>query len=200
MPTRYQTQNLINIWNNSNRRVVHELTEDGLINVEGEIDLRRISEGWKAISDGGGLLQVRFGVCVSFKATGMFLTSMKGCPKIVTNVFHVCDNKISSLDGLPLSARVIDIRENPITSLTGIAKLTSCEELWLPNSITSNMLGLLQMKSLKRLYCDGNFSVKDDSKFQNAFSIIKKHFDSEHDVIACQEELIDNGLKDYAEV
>ena len=50
MLSRYQIQNLINTWNNANRLVLHELTEDDIINVEGEINLYEISDGWKAIS------------------------------------------------------------------------------------------------------------------------------------------------------
>jgi len=50
MLSRYQIQNLINTWNNANRLVLHELTEDDIINVEGEINLYDISDGWKVVS------------------------------------------------------------------------------------------------------------------------------------------------------
>lgn len=195
--TRYQTRNLIDDWNNSNRLVLHELTEDDMINVEGEINLYKIANGWKAISETSGTLAVRFGVCVSFLAVQMRLTSMVGCPKIVCNSFNVSQNNITSLEGLPLSARVVDLRMNPIKSFEGIENLRGCEEMWLPNSIESNLLGLLKIKTLKKLYCATDFA---DNRFHLAFHIIKKYLESDKDIIACQRQLIENDLDEYAEL
>ena len=198
MLTKYQTQNLVNTWNNANRSVLHELTEDDIINVEGEIDLYEISDGWKAISTTDRTLEVTFGVCASFKASHMNLSSMVGCPKIVTDKFIVSHNNIRTLEGLPLNARVVDLRNNPIESFEGIGNLRDCQEIWVPCSITSNMLGLLKIKTLKKLFFDANFNV-NSSEFHAAFKIIKYHFDNGRNLLACQEELIDAGLKDYAE-
>ncbi len=198
MLSRYQTQNLINTWNNSNRLVLHEITEDGIINVEGAIDLYRISDGWKAMSQNSGTLTVNFGVCESFFASRMELKSMVGCPKIVCDSFNVSHNSITTLEGLPSYARVVDLRNNPIKSFEGIGNLKECEEIWLPNSITSNLLGILKIKTLKRLYCDANFT--NNSRFHLVFKIIKKHFDTDKDIIACQRQLIENDLDEYAEL
>jgi len=198
MLSRYQIQNLINTWNNANRLVLHELIEDDIINVEGEINLYDISDGWKAVSNTNGTLEVRFGVCVSFKASHMNLSTMVGCPKIVTNKFDVSHNSIRTLEGLPLNAQVVDLRNNPIQSFEGIHELRDCVEMWIPCSITSNMLGLLKMKTLKKLYCDTNFNT-GNTQFHAAFKIVKHHFDNGRNLFACQEELIDNDLKDYAE-
>ena len=198
MLSRYQIQNLINTWNNANRLVLHELTEDDIINVEGEINLYDISDGWKVVSTTTRTLEVRFGVCVSFKASHMNLSSMVGCPKIVTNKFDVTHNSIRTLEGLPLNAQVVDLRNNPIQSFEGIHELRDCVEMWIPCSITSNMLGLLKMKTLKKLYCDTNFNTSN-TQFHAAFKIVKYHFHHGRNLLACQEELIDAGLKDYAE-
>lgn len=87
---------------------------------------------------------------------------------------------------------------SPPISLKDIhKKIPRCEKIIFysaVNKIASNVLGLLNLKQLK------HFHVWPRSeKIPQWYEIVTKHFESKN-ILACQEELIDNDLKDYAEL
>ena len=63
--------------------------------------------------------------------------------------------------------------------------LFSCKNL------KTHMLGILLIKDLKKI------SFSDNIEVQN---IINKHLDGDRDILECQEELITNGLKEFAKL
>jgi hypothetical protein len=79
-------------------------------------------------------------------------------------------------------------------SFSGVNKFINCEHLYLMSTenITSNLLGILKIKSLNKL------SILS---FKNAliFKIIKKYISSK-DILGCQDELIENGFSKFAKL
>lgn len=105
-------------------------------------------------------------------------------------------NKVPSLP-IPIAFPFIFIDALGKTSLSGIDKIIKdfdYLEVSKAEYITGSVLGLVKLAK------HGNIKVStsDYSKPEWA-SIITKYFKSGN-ILACQEELIDNGLKDYAEL
>lgn len=74
-------------------------SETGLVDIEGDIDLRR--SGF--FSSGENLGGIKFGICTgNFRAAGCGLTSLEGCPVEVTGDFIVSRNNIQNLKGGPI--------------------------------------------------------------------------------------------------
>jgi hypothetical protein len=108
----------------------------------------------------GVKIKVKFNLVSNFYASRLGadsekLISLEGCPKIVTGICNLSDNKISSLDFLPETTEVLILNNNPLTSLAGLhTKLYSCYQLYLPASINSSILGLLKIQNLQSVIMD----------------------------------------------
>ncbi len=144
------------------------------------------------------------------------LTELKGCPSQVKGHFNCSSNNLKSLKGGPkLVSDYYDCEYNQLESLEGIAehigdalyaqdnKITSLHNIhkhikhisrfaqFRNNPITSHVLGLMLIDGLKRVSLS-------NSKVQE---IMNKHLGRvDRDVFACQEELIENGLEDFAQL
>ena len=121
------------------------------------------------------------------------LTSLTGAPASVTGDFHCYNNQLTSLTGAPTSVTGnFNCQGNKLTSLKDIHKQIKSigETLYLSgNPIKSHVLGLLKIKRLK--------SVELDNK--EVEKILNKYL-PEGDLLDCQEELIDAGLDEYAQL
>jgi len=87
---------------------------------------------------------------------------------------------------------------NPISLENIHLKIPQCKALIFFHSIDkieSNVLGLLKIKTLNHITIWPSLSTNLEW-----YSILHKHFKSDKNILACQEELIDAGLKDYAEL
>lgn len=87
---------------------------------------------------------------------------------------------------------------NPISLENIHLKIPQCKTLIFFHSIDkieSNVLGLLKIKTLNHITIWPSLSTNLEW-----YSILDKHFRSDKDLFACQEELIDAGYKDYAEL
>ena len=60
------------------------------------------------------------------------------------------------------------------------------------------VLSLLKVKGFERVIISG--TIEKQEEYHKVITILQKHFDSGRNILACQEELIDAGLKDYAEL
>ena len=121
------------------------------------------------------------------------LTSLEGAPQEVDGDFYCFNNRLTSLEGTPSKVDgVFSCFNNPIKSLKGIGKnyvkeingfidLDECP-------IESHMLGLLKVKGLTKIKFNHNNKVQE---------IINNHLKTK-DILSCQEELIENGLEQYA--
>jgi hypothetical protein len=110
------------------------------------------------------------------------------------------DISIFLYNGLPrkkIFAPTVILKIRDKITLTNIDKLLQCEKLQIqdPEKITGNVLGVLKIKGLT------NLSILDfyrDVSWANL--LIKYVHNKTFDIIACQEELIEAGLKDYAKL
>lgn len=122
------------------------------------------------------------------------LASLEGAPSKVSRHFNVNSNNITSLDGLPsFIGGDLDMGGNNLRSLKGIHKLVKHVggvAYFQGNPIKSHVLGLLVIDGLKRVMLTND----------KVSAIINKHLKGDRDVNACQEELIDAGFEDFAQL
>jgi len=129
-----------------------------------------------------------------FDGADIQLRSLKNSPPKVGQSFRCNSNKLQSLEGAPMIVGYnVWAYDNPIQHLKGIGKDYSVEINGFLDidrcPIKSHMLGILKIKKLDRIHFNFNRKVRD---------IINKHLESDRDILACQEELIEAGLKEYA--
>ena len=150
-----------------------------------------------------------------FFCTKKKLTSLKGSPKRVSGNFYCYYNHLESLnDGPSTVSDGYSCSNNLLTSLEGAPskvgenfycnfnRLTSLHNIHKhikhvggyivasSNLIKSHVLGLLLIDGLKKVFLDNKQVQK----------IINKHLSGGRDVFACQEELIENGFEDFAQL
>ena len=130
------------------------------------------------------------------------LTSLKGMPQEGVANLECSSCKLTSLEGAPkkINGNLI-CTNNPITSLKDIHKII--EEIKnfmiVPSSIESNILGVLKIKNLQNF----NFFGKDGKYKKNEISnIINKYLPNPNasQILDCQNELIEAGFEEYAEL
>lgn len=116
----------------------------------------------------------------------------------------IVSGALYSFDGIPkrINGR-LDINNAPgMTSLHDIENHFEYinERLILPNSIKSDILGVLKIKGLQGISFRDEFSVTEDKvlSIHKVEKIVNKHLSKDKDIVECQEELIDNGFKDFA--
>lgn len=141
------------------------------------------------------------------------LTSLEDGPKKVLNFYSCNSNKLKSLKGAPQKAGTFQCSLNTLTTLEGVPSiidgdficddndLTSLHDIhkqinaifgkgWFHNNpIKSHVLGLLKIKRLNLVTLD-NKEVEE---------IINKYL-PDGDIIECQQELIEAGLEEYAQL
>lgn len=154
--------------------------------------------------DNNGELELKFISCNLLRINGANVKSFKNFPERILNngtddlypPSFDCFYKIhgvTSLEGVPKF-----IRGNAnFTNFENISfsnahkHITHVDRLTLPLKYKGPVLSLLKIPGLKHI-----------SNHPNSYTqILNKHLaSSSRDIIACQEELIDNGYKDYAEL
>ena len=70
---------------------------------------------------------------------------------------------------------------------------------FISNPIKSHVLGLLLIDGLEEVSFE-SFSIGADAAKHKVAQIINKHLKNGRDVFACQEELIEAGLDEYAQL
>jgi hypothetical protein len=194
-----------------------ELFENTIPVYKGNI---RVPEDWKDLS---GLPELYPGYTAGCILEGTFdcsdctlLTSLEGAPSSATNFncsgctslislkvslenthnfwCHGCSS-LTSLEGAPFKTyNFLGSGCTSLRSLEGIGKdyLKEVNDVFsISNTgIKSNILGLLKVRNLKAI------SITDDKKLEE---IINRHLETK-DIIECQEELIENGYKEFAKL
>ena len=128
------------------------------------------------------------------------LTSLEGLANSNVSILYCQECSLTSLEGAPNILKRLECDDNPIVSLKGIHKII--EEIngigLFPDSIESNILGLLKIKNLKKI----QFANKGILKKDEISEIINKYLPnpSPSQIIDCQNELIDAGFEEYAEL
>ncbi len=166
------------------------------IEVRGNVQLSHV--GLKDIPASFNIVQGAFAVADNN------LKSLKGSPHTAKS-FYCHDNNITSLDYICRTTSTIDIRRNHIQSLIGVHKLIDrCTRLLLNgNPIKEGGIGLIFIKDLHEITFDRSGSeFPMPSSFitkHSAFEIISKYLQQgKNGVLACQQELIDNGYELFA--
>ncbi len=164
-------------------------------------------------------IPVRFGDANGFHAIGCGLTSLVNSPKRLSHSFNCSDNKLKNLVGGPIHVQqVYDCSNNPLESFDGfpnkVAKfkldncnikslvgihrsgLQYCESMsFFNNPIEEGGLGLIFIPGLRRIDCQTNKEIF------LALRIIVKYLRTGKDgLLACQQELIEAGLEQYAKL
>lgn len=121
------------------------------------------------------------------------LTSLEGAPISTGGYFDCGSNLLTSLEHAPKKiGAAFRCSHNKLTSLHNIHKqIESIDGMFHAdhNPIKSHVLGLLKIKKLDWVNMD-NIKVMD---------IINKYL-PEGDIVACQQELIEAGLDEYAQL
>ena len=131
-----------------------------------------------------------------FSCFNNLLTSLKGGPEYVDDIFTCTHNMIETLEGCPsYLGNDAYFNNNKLTSLHNVHKHIKTFKGSLisfsHNPIKSHVLGLLLIDGLYGVILD-NHEVSE---------IIDKHLEpGMRDIFACQEELIEAGFEEYAQL
>ena len=138
----------------------------------------------------------------NFSCYGNKLTSLEHAPKEIHGNFFCDSNQLTSLEHCPNKVRgYFYCSNNKLTSLQDIHLLfkggfISFNIDVTNNPIKSHILGLMLIPELKGII----FKHEKNPKLRLAFQIIDKHLKADRDVWACQEELLDNDLHEFAQI
>lgn len=126
------------------------------------------------------------------------ITSLEGAPKKVGDDFDCVNTNITSLKGAPeYVGGNFNCAYNNISSLHNIHNIIKYigGRLILPETARSNVLGVVLIKGLQLI------GFYNPSKKQHQVeSIINKHLKGDRDIHACQEELLEAGLTEFAKL
>lgn len=136
----------------------------------------------------------------SITAQSSNIKSLSGLPSIVKKNLNVGNNDLKNFDGCPSHIEgVFDFRHNKsITSLKGLHKHLKHARVIIMDDckITSGGIGLILIDGLSTICID-----RCGSKFEKAIEIIEKYLGQGRSaLIDCQEELMDAGLEEFAEL
>jgi hypothetical protein len=126
------------------------------------------------------------------------LTSLIGGPKEVGDYYCVQDCGLISLEGLSVTiGGYLSLDSNPLTSLSGINKLKEMNGSIYANDcpITSHILGVFFIKGCLGIRTMGS------GDFRKAVGVVNRHISKGRaGLLACQKELIEAGLADFAQI
>jgi hypothetical protein len=127
-------------------------------------------------------------------------------PRAVGLDFSCSGNNLVDLEGCPpVIGRMLLADANPITSLHDIHRhVRSAKSIILPDTIVEAILGLLMIKDLLDVRVANSIrsapASRGSGRLKAAVAIVVKHLATDEDILACQEELIDNDLDEFAEL
>lgn len=127
-------------------------------------------------------------------------SDLANVPSGLVSVMHALNLENNHITGgfenLPDHTDILNLRNNKISSLSGFGNSKrSFFQLDLShNPIQGNILSLLKCDFINELIYE-----KVPESAQKALTILEKHLKSKN-ILVCQEELMDNGLKDYAKL
>jgi hypothetical protein len=126
------------------------------------------------------------------------LESMKGCPEVVNDVLNCESNRLKSFEFFPSHVEnTIDASCNLIESLHNIhLQIKSARQIiLLENPIKSSVLGLLKIQNLENV----TFTNSVLHPLNELEVIINKYLPLGN-LLECQEELIEAGLMEFAQL
>ena len=201
----YRKGNLPN-WRFESTFPIHKVI-DGKVHIDGKA--LKITNG--LVDENGELMIELAGKCGQIVINCDKLTSFKGFPPYVSRTgakdytfaaiaFGRYNKLITSFEGFP-----IEVSGN--ANVGNVANIT-CKDihkhiksingmLELPNHYKGPLLGVLKIEKLKALTTFYGNIIPDFSK---AIKIVNTHLTGDRNIIACQEELFQNDLDEYAKL
>lgn len=129
----------------------------------------------------------------NFNCGGLQINSLEGAPLLIHGNFIAAGNYLKTFEGSPEVVKgILNFSDNYFSSLHDIHKHVKEVTDWIDfqeNPISSNVLGLLRIKKLKRVLFDDH----------ELTAIINKYL-PEGDLIDCQDELMEAGLGAFAKL
>jgi hypothetical protein len=126
------------------------------------------------------------------------LKSLVGSPKKVGGCYNAMDNEITSLDGIThIIGSSLFLIGNPLSSLSGINQVKQmCGGVYIHGtSVISHILGVFFIKGCQGLW------VKGETSCSRAAVIVNRHISKGRaGLMPCQQELIEAGLADFAQI
>lgn len=138
------------------------------------------------------------GDCYIRLVNGTKISLFEGCPQKVEKVFKFFDkyNEYHSLEGICRSAHTYRLWADGLTSYHNVHKYIDSFSLFeMTEHVTECLLGFVLVKTPGSLIR----SYRDDP-LDRAIAIVDKYTNEYHEVLECQEELIENGLKQFAKL
>jgi hypothetical protein len=134
-----------------------------------------------------------------FECSMCGLKSFKNFPTKVVGYLTAPSNNFRTFEGITSYIGALDLSGcELIESLLGIHKhILECDYIILPPRFNKGGLGLLKIKGLEEVKLDNTDNFTDEKRLFT--EIITKHLKTRN-ILACQEDLIDNDLKDFAEL
>lgn len=175
-------------------RIVNGLVQPDLsVDVPGEVDISSMS-----VSQ----FPFQFGrVEGVFNCSNNKLRSLKGAPRFVGSHFMCAQNSLGSLEHAPeqVGGRFVCHGNSP-GLLHNIHKYVKWigAELEIDANINGHLLGVLKIKELSGVWIFVPQSL--NHKLNAAIGIINKYLNTSRDIHACQEELLEAGLKEFAKL
>lgn len=136
------------------------------------------------------------------------ITSLEGLNVIAKGYINLNIPNVKELSGF-IDTEVVSIYSIGIHNFTNVQKYINAETIVFDNvdplgrrvpiKITSNILGFLLIPKLEHIHIK-QFAKDEGNEIDQVFSILNKHLQNEKDILACQEELITNGFKEYAKL
>ena len=108
-------------------------------------------------------------------------------------------NNITSLEGLDINAKncKIDFSQCKNLSYTNVHKhIKGARGVFIANNYVGPLLGFLMIPNLQEV----KRYISSDADLNHALEILNTHLAGERDLIDCQQELIEAGLKQYANI
>ena len=142
------------------------------------------------------------------------IDSFVGFPKTMYGSIRIYRSMISNFENISekiTGSLLFDDKNPKLTTLNGISKhLKECgQNIKLPSTITSAILGILQIKGLnptghneKYEKVHVAFSPKSHSNvnLHRAVEILNSHLNGERDIVSCKRELVSAGLQEFAKL
>lgn len=142
------------------------------------------------------------------RVNGAFITSntniksLIGAPSYVGGNFLCYSTPITSLEGAPKHiGGYLDCDSTNIISLHNVHKQVGYigNALHLPSTLVSHVLGVLKIEGLEYIKFEEHLNRRDiDQEHAMVTMIINKYLSRSRNIHACQETLIEAGLKEYA--
>ena len=139
------------------------------------------------------------------------LTSLKGMPVTIKGDVRIRGAKLHNLEGLSSKIDNLYLNECGLTSLQGIHKIFKGGTVDISNStngflyfynnpIKSHVLGLLLIPDIRCVTFISSGEKHAKPELAMVEEILNKHIARDKDVVDCQQELIDAGLKAFAQL